>query len=654
MTINSQTYETLQEECTLLRRRVAELEQQVTNQDAETRLFKALVELSPIGIGVASLDSTIIYANPACKDMSGYGDALVGMPVRAVMNAQEQERRIASIQQSAETGVWQGMTSYLRADGTTFPAQVSRMLIRDDAGELQAVATMLRDMTQTMQYEQALRESETRFRDLSEASFEGVVITENRIIVDVNTQLTRLLGYAPEEIIGRAAWEFVVPADRNQVGWNMHQDGELPYEHGMLRKDGTILFVEVLTRPTTYQGRPAHVTAIRDITRRKQVEVKLRQNQALLQAIMDNSAAAIYVKDMQGRYVLMNRQIIELFGLDPQQVEGKTDYDLLPPDIADDLHKADREVLATGCPVEREETIQSPEGPRYYIALKFPLYAEDGTPYGVCGISTDITARKQAEDELRTFKLLVDNAPDGIHVADPRARLHYANASLRAMSGYGAEVIGKVISDLYTDSPEQVAMVAQQVAEQGSWKGLSTMLVRDGTQIPVSATVFGVPDADGQIQALAAIVRDISEQQRAEQERIELQAQIIEAQQAALRELSTPLIPVSDDVVIMPLIGTVDSQRAQQVMEVLLEGVALHHATTVILDITGVQVVDTQVADAFIRTAQAVKLLGARVLITGIQPEMAQTLVQLGIDLSSIQTHGTLRSGIAAVLKLSV
>jgi anti-anti-sigma regulatory factor len=65
-------------------------------------------------------------------------------------------------------------------------------------------------------------------------------------------------------------------------------------------------------------------------------------------------------------------------------------------------------------------------------------------------------------------------------------------------------------------------------------------------------------------------------------------------------------------------------------------------------------VVDTQVADAFIRTAQAVKLLGARVLITGIQPEMAQTLVQLGIDLSSIQTHGTLRSGIAAVLKLSV
>ncbi len=651
MTISSETYTALQQECNLLRQRVDELEQQIATQYTEMRLFKALVELAPVGIGVASLDSTIMYANAACKDMSGYGDALVGMPVREVMNAQEQERRIESIQQSAETGIWQGMTSYLRADGTTFPAQVSRMLIRDEAGELQAVATMLRDMTETVQYEQALRESETRFRDLSEASFEGVAITENRVIVDVNTQLTRLLGYASEELIGRAAREFVVPKDRNSGGENMHQVSDLPYEQGMVRKDGTILFVEVLTRSTTYQGRPAQVTAIRDITRRKQVEVKLRQNQALLQAIMDNSAAAIYVKNMQGRYVLMNRQIIELFGLDPEQVEGKTDHDLLPPAVADDLHNADREVLATGRPVEREEAIQSTDGTRYYIAMKFPLYAEDGTPYGVCGISTDITARKQAEDELRTFKMLVDNAPDGIHVADPRARLHYANASLRAMSGYGAEIIGKTISDLYTDPPTQVAMVVQQVVEQGFWKGHSTMLARDGTCIPVSATIFGIPDADGRVQVLAAIVRDISEQQRAEQERAELQAQIIHAQQAALRELSTPLIPVSDDVVIMPLIGTVDSRRAQQVMEVLLEGVALRRATTVILDITGVQIVDTQVANAFIRTAQAVNLLGARVLITGIQPEMAQTLVQLGIDLSSIQTHSTLRSGIAAALR---
>jgi ABC-type sugar transport system substrate-binding protein/anti-anti-sigma regulatory factor len=126
--------------------------------------------------------------------------------------------------------------------------------------------------------------------------------------------------------------------------------------------------------------------------------------------------------------------------------------------------------------------------------------------------------------------------------------------------------------------------------------------------------------------------------------------EIIRSQEAALRELSTPLIPLSDAVVVMPLIGTVDSKRAQQILETLLQGVATTRATTVILDITGVLVVDTQVANALVRAAQAVKLLGAGVVLTGIRPEVAQTLVGLGIDLRGIVTLGTLQSGVAFAL----
>jgi anti-anti-sigma factor len=143
----------------------------------------------------------------------------------------------------------------------------------------------------------------------------------------------------------------------------------------------------------------------------------------------------------------------------------------------------------------------------------------------------------------------------------------------------------------------------------------------------------------------------IAEQKRQEAEREALQQQVIDAQRSALRELSTPLIPITDDVVIMPLIGTIDSGRAQQVMETLLEGVAQHQARLVILDITGVSVVDTQVAQAFIQAAQAVRLLGAQVMLTGIQPQIAQTLVHLGVDLSGIQTQGNLQEGIRAALR---
>src|SRR4030095_15235352 len=108
---------------------------------------------------------------------------------------------------------------------------------------------------------------------------------------------------------------------------------------------------------------------------------------------------------------------------------------------------------------------------------------------------------------------------------------------------------------------------------------------------------------------------------------------------------------ISDDVLVMPLIGIVDAARAQQILARLLTGIAENHAHTVILDITGVPVVDTQVANVLIDAAQAVQLLGARTVLTGIRPEVAQTLVSLGIDLRNIVTRSTLQTGIAYAMR---
>lgn len=145
--------------------------------------------------------------------------------------------------------------------------------------------------------------------------------------------------------------------------------------------------------------------------------------------------------------------------------------------------------------------------------------------------------------------------------------------------------------------------------------------------------------------------RDTTQRIQAERERTVLQEQVIAMQAAALAELSTPLIPVSESTLVMPLIGAVDSRRVQQMLRVLLSGVAESKATTVILDITGVPVVDTQVADALVRATQAVKLLGAQVILTGIRPEVAQTLVGLGIELHTLITRSRLQDGIAYALR---
>ena len=145
--------------------------------------------------------------------------------------------------------------------------------------------------------------------------------------------------------------------------------------------------------------------------------------------------------------------------------------------------------------------------------------------------------------------------------------------------------------------------------------------------------------------------RDVTARVRAERERIQMQEQVITMQAAALAELSTPLIPISNTTVVMPLIGSIDSRRAQQIMETLLSGISSQQAAIAILDITGVVTVDTHVADALLRAAQAVKLLGAQAILTGIRPEVAQLIVALDIDLTNLATFSTLQAGIAYALK---
>jgi rsbT co-antagonist protein RsbR len=252
------------------------------------------------------------------------------------------------------------------------------------------------------------------------------------------------------------------------------------------------------------------------------------------------------------------------------------------------------------------------------------------------------------------YKLLIENAPALISVADMDLRYQYFNPAFRNQMRIPPDAApqGFTIADMSPpEMAEPLRQLIPQIIEQGSWSGRSVFRRQDGSIFPGDLAVFVMRDQQGNPEQFIAIATDASEQVAAEEDRAALQQQLIDAQRDALRELSTPLIPISDEVVIMPLIGSIDSGRAQMIMETLLEGVAQHQAQLVILDITGVMVVDTQVAQAFIQAAQAVRLLGAQVMLTGIQPQIAQTLVHLGVDLSGLQTEGSLQAGIATALR---
>lgn len=127
----------------------------------------------------------------------------------------------------------------------------------------------------------------------------------------------------------------------------------------------------------------------------------------------------------------------------------------------------------------------------------------------------------------------------------------------------------------------------------------------------------------------------------------------VSLQKIALQELSASLIPVFEKISVMPLVGTIDTERAKLIMENLLQGVVKHRAEVVLLDITGVPVVDTMVAHHIIQAADAVRLVGAKCMLVGIRPEIAQTIVTLGINLNDFTTTSTLQRGVEQALALT-
>ncbi|TCP23826.1 rsbT co-antagonist protein RsbR [Scopulibacillus darangshiensis] len=127
----------------------------------------------------------------------------------------------------------------------------------------------------------------------------------------------------------------------------------------------------------------------------------------------------------------------------------------------------------------------------------------------------------------------------------------------------------------------------------------------------------------------------------------------VSMQKSALLELSAPLIPIMEHISVMPLIGTIDTERAKLIMENLLQGVIDHGAEVVLIDITGVPVVDTMVAHHIIQASEAVRLVGSECILVGIRPEIAQTIVNLGIELGEFPTRSTLRKGIETALEMT-
>ncbi len=253
------------------------------------------------------------------------------------------------------------------------------------------------------------------------------------------------------------------------------------------------------------------------------------------------------------------------------------------------------------------------------------------------------------------YRHIVEHAPAFISRLAPDGKVLSMNRTCEQITGYEAkDVIGKeLLSVLYPGELMGPVMEYLKIAaEGGDVRDYElTLRSRSGELRTLAWNSFHRFGPNGELAEVVNFGTDVTERKRAEAEHRRLQEEVIALQAATLAELSTPLIPINREIVAMPLIGAIDEARAQRIMETLLAGIVETRASTAILDITGVAVVDTRVADALMSAARAARMLGAQVILTGIRPEVAQTLVSLGTNLEGIVTHGTLQSGIAFALE---
>ncbi len=233
----------------------------------------------------------------------------------------------------------------------------------------------------------------------------------------VNPHLCELFQYPPEEMLRKSWADLTHPSDlsRNSEHFQKMLSGEHPTyftQKRYIRRDGQTFWADlssVLVRAP--DGQPKYfVTVIVDISQRKHAEELLSRSEQRLQSILDHTTAVIYVKDVNGRYELANRRYAELFHISNSQVRGRTDFEIFPADLAQKLRANDRQVLETRLPLELEETVPHDDGLHTYISVKVPILDASGQPVAVCGISTDITDRKRAEEQMIQAKEAAEQA----------------------------------------------------------------------------------------------------------------------------------------------------------------------------------------------------------------------------------------------------
>ncbi|MDC0740587.1 PAS domain S-box protein [Polyangium mundeleinium] len=408
---------------------------------------------------------------------------------------------------------------------------------------------------------------------------------------------------------------------------------------------------EHLTETHRDQDRETLLARI-DVLERENVALRRTAQEA--QRIFDGSCDFLQRFDLAGNFLYISAACRSVLGYEPDEMIGKASFEFLHPDDVEPTKK-EQQVLLAGGPTSRIELrLRRKDGVYVWMECRPVLIrGPHGEPLEFVVTAREVTERKRMEDQLRAseerFRALLTGLHVGVVMQEPSGKNVLFNPHALTLLGVTEDqLLGRTSFDprwgaVYEDGspcPGEVHPISVALRTAKPVRDFVHGIDRPALGDRVWLLVSAAPQLDehGVVTGAIATFTDITARKEAED--------LVRSQARMLEEMSTPLVPIRDDIVAMPLIGTVDARRADLVLDTLLTGIAQRGARVAILDITGVSVVDSHVATTLVRAAQAARLLGAQVVLTGIRGSVAQTLVDLGVDLSGLVTRGTLQGGI--------
>jgi len=375
--------------------------------EEQIRLHAAMMNNLAEGINLVGLDDLLIkWTNDRFAKMFGYDPGeLVGKQVE-ILNAPTErtpsETRISIVDALKETGEWHGEVRNIKRDGTPFWCYASVSLF-DHPEYGKVMVSVHTDITERKQAEEALQASEARYHLLVENANDSIIVVQDGRLKFANRITSELTGYSNQELISRPFPEFIHPDDRDMMAERylrrLKGDISLPrYDFRLVTRDGSIKWIEIGAVLIDWEGRPASLNFLTDITERKHAEDALRDSEARFRTVMKGSPVIVAHIDRDLRYTWIYNPHPDF---DPAFVQGKRDDEIAVNEGTRQLVQLKRQVIETGSTAHAEIAFPLSEGGRVYEITAEPLKDDSGMVIGATTVSFDITQRKQAEDALK-------------------------------------------------------------------------------------------------------------------------------------------------------------------------------------------------------------------------------------------------------------